>query len=97
MFNDGTSKKLDQSAQPSGMPAGSATRGGRTQDAAILALFEVHDRLRDLQPDPDERAKLLGVTPAVEAAWIEGRMLPVLRARGATMRSLVARLEYDVK
>lgn len=95
MFNDGTSKRIDQSAQPAGMPAGAGARGGRSNDPGIQALLDVHDRLCELEPDVAERAALLGITPEVDAAWREGRMLPVLRARGSAMRKAVASLEYD--
>ena len=43
----------------------------------------------------DERAALVQVPAAVDAAWLDGKMVPVLRAKRTAMEAAIARLEYD--
>jgi hypothetical protein len=71
-------------------PAQIAGQSGRRSgaDADILALFS---ELCSRVPDARERVKLLGVSPALEAAWERGTALPLLRAhRKALDRALGA-------
>jgi hypothetical protein len=69
----GKGRQVDQPGgrQYSPPPAGS------DDDAVIQQFIELCERVED----PAERARLLGVSPAIEAAWREGRALPILRAR----------------
>jgi len=57
-------------------------------DGDLPALFS---ELCSRVPDAQERAKLLGVSSALEAAWERGTALPLLRAhRKALERALLA-------
>lgn len=90
------SGRLDQSTQPSGVPAHGMTRGGSTDSGTVeQQLFALHARLCGLVPDPQERADLIGVPASVDAAWLEGRMLPVLRAQRKHIQAAIERIEYD--
>jgi hypothetical protein len=53
--------------------------------------MEVCERVED----PAERARLLGVSPAVEAAWREGRALPILRARRKALEDVLRLKKSD--
>ena len=85
--------KTSPNAQPSGFPSpGSGGKGGgpKSPDQHVLGL---HAKLCELVDDATERAELLGVPPTVDAAWTNGRMLPVLHAR----RKLLERLVFDLE
>jgi len=84
----------DQQSQPDGVPATDATRGGPAPATGPDAkLFELYNRLSELISDASKRAALLGVPEAVDAAWAEGRMLPVLRAKQRVLQSAVLTAE----
>ena len=86
---------FNQHAQPSGIPEHGATRGGAGATGPDAAAFAVHARLCELVPDATERAALVQVPAAVDAAWLDGKMVPVLRAKRTAMEAAIARLEYD--
>jgi hypothetical protein len=76
-------------AQPAGQAYPHLDPGrapGTGADRQVLAL---HAELCSRVPDPAQRARLVGVTAATEAAWTRGAGLPVLRAhRRAVERAL---------
>jgi hypothetical protein len=69
-------KKGQRVDQPGGH-AWQQTGGGSEDERLFEQLTELCERVEDAE----ERARLLGVPPEVEAAWHEGRALPILRAR----------------
>jgi hypothetical protein len=85
---------FDQHSQPSGIPVHGASRGGAAPTGPDAVALDLHARLRELVPDQAERAALLKVPTNVDAAWLEARMLPVLRAKQKVMRTEIARLEH---
>lgn len=88
------SSRIDQSSQPAGVPAHGSTRGGSSKAASADQLvLDLHARLCELVADPQERADLLRVPVSVDAAWLAGRMLPVLRAQRKALQTAVDRLE----
>lgn len=88
--------RLDQNAQPAGVPAHGASRGGSSSGGtADQQLFTLHERLCELVPEPAERAALLNLPVSVDQAWRDGRMMPVLRAQRKAIQAVVDRLEYD--
>lgn len=87
--------KSDQSTQPAGVPAHGMRRGGTTADGSDQALLDLHARLSELVPVAEDRAVLLRIPVSVEAAWSEGRMLPVLRAQRKPMEAHIARIELE--
>jgi hypothetical protein len=86
---------FNQHAQPSGVPAHGLPTGGSTATGPDAVVLGLHARLCELVPDADERAGLLKVPANVDAAWLEGRMLPVLRAQRKPLQTIVARLERE--
>jgi len=42
-------------------------------------------------PDPAERAGLIGVSAAQDAAWRDGKQMPVLRARRRAIAAALSR------
>jgi hypothetical protein len=70
-------KKGQQESQPGGHPYRQQGGGSAEDDR----LFEQWAELNERVEDAAERARLLGVPPEVEAAWHEGRGLPILKAR----------------
>jgi hypothetical protein len=86
---------FNQQSQPAGVPAPAGTRGSGGAVGSDAALLALHARLCELQPDADARAALLGVPATVDASWLSGRMLPVLRARRAALTTAVASLEHQ--
>lgn len=90
----GKTHKGNERTHADGLPAHNRDRGGRgraaSQDSVVLDL---HARLCELIPDPAERAALLRVPVTVDAAWLDGRMLPVLRAQRKMIQAAVERLE----
>ena len=91
----GTSSKVDQNAQPSGIPQHGMLRGGAQIGGPDGKLLTLHARLCELMPDAAERTKLLRAPANVEAAWHEGKMLPLLRARRKAIEGAVQRLERE--
>ncbi len=70
-------------AQPAGVPYPHLVKGELAgsragTDEQLLQRFVA---LCKLVEDETERAGMLGVTVRVDAAWCEGKMLPLLRAR----------------
>lgn len=57
-----------------------ASTAGKAHPADIQRALAALDEFTELVPDASERARLLSLPEHVEAAWHEGRMLPVLRA-----------------
>jgi hypothetical protein len=49
------------------------------------------NELCDLVPDPAERAGLIGVSAAQDAAWRDGKQMPVLRARRRAIAAALSR------
>jgi len=91
----GNSSKVDQRAQPSGVPSHGEHRGGvGPSDGPDRIALDLHARLCELVPDVDLRIKFLRVPAAVDAAWTEARMLPVLRAQAKRIRAEITRLEH---
>jgi hypothetical protein len=86
---------FDQHSQPGGVPAHGLPTGGAAMSGPDAEVLGLHARVRELVPDAVERATLLRVPESVDAAWQEGRMLPVLRAQRKTLLTLVARLERE--
>jgi hypothetical protein len=80
----GKGRKLDQ---PGGREY-SPRPSGSGDDALIGQFMELCERVED----PAERARLLGVPPNVEAAWREGRALPILRARRKALEDVLRRM-----
>jgi hypothetical protein len=95
MAEVGTTSTPNQQSQPAGIPKPDAKRGGHRHDAADEAVLEAHARLCELVPDQAARAAMLKVPPAVDAAWLEGRMLPVLRGRRSAIDTTLRSLEYE--
>ena len=96
MSNAGKPNSIDQRAQPAGVPRNDANLDGVTGAApADQRLFDLHHRLCELIEDADERVERLGIPAAVDAAWREGRMLPVLRAHGKKLQLAIASIEHD--
>ncbi|MCW2972858.1 MAG: hypothetical protein JWN72_1131 [Thermoleophilia bacterium] len=89
----GQSNKANHISQPNGVPAFGLPTGGQVAPGPDQAVLELHARLVALVPDAEERAALLRVPTKVDAAWSEGRMLPVLRAQRKSLMAHVARLE----
>ncbi|MEO6866876.1 MAG: hypothetical protein ABI200_02525 [Gaiellales bacterium] len=85
--------KIDKDAQPSGVPQHGKSRGGAQVSGPDGLLLALHERLCELMPDAAERMALLQVPANVEAAWLEGKMLLVLRARRKPLESAVQQLE----
>jgi len=88
------SNRVDQRAQPSGVPGAPRLGGSGHAPGSDAEVLELHGRLIELEPDAAKRAAALGIPPAVEAAWSDGRMLPVLRAKTKAIRSTIATLEH---
>ena len=86
---------LNQNSQPDGVPAPDGTRGTGGASGPDAIVLDLHARLCELEPDPATRAALLKVPATVDAAWLEGRMMPVLRAQRKPLEKLIASLEYD--
>ncbi|MCW2924512.1 MAG: hypothetical protein JWM98_1916 [Thermoleophilia bacterium] len=79
--------------QPAGVGYGHlppADAGTPSKDPAVRVLADFQ-RLVEAVPDAAHRAALLGVPEPVDAAWREGRMLPVLRARARRITELLDR------
>lgn len=91
----GKSNKVKQSGQPAGVPAHGIDRGGSRVAGPDQFVLDLHARLVELLPDATARAALLRVPLNVDSAWLEGRMLPVLRAQRKALIAQVARLERD--
>lgn len=87
------SNKVDQRAQPAGVPAPDGTRGAAGSSSLEQRLLGLHARLCELEGDAGARCALVGVPASVDAAWSAGRMLPVLRAKGKSIETAVERLE----
>lgn len=86
---------FNQHAQPSGVPSHGVPKGGAAVGGPDQLVLGLHARLCELVPDSNERAALLKVPATVDAAWLEGRMLPVLRAQRKPLQALVARIERE--
>ncbi|MBC7643666.1 MAG: hypothetical protein H7123_00975 [Thermoleophilia bacterium] len=82
--------KTNPNVQPSGFPIAGRTGGTSGANQHVMHL---HARLCELVEDPQARAELVGVSVSVDAAWSNGRMLPVLNARRKTIERVVAELE----
>jgi hypothetical protein len=95
MAEVGTTSTPNQQSQPAGIPTPDASRGGHRGHAVDGAVLEAHARLCELMPDQAARAALLKVPTAVDAAWLEGRMLPVLRGRRTAIEAALRSLEYE--
>jgi hypothetical protein len=85
---------FNQKTQPEGVPAPDGTRGTGGATGPDRVVLDLHTRLVELQPSSQTRAELLKVTPDVDAAWLEGRMLPVLRSRQKALQTAITSLEY---
>ena len=74
-------------AQPAGrlyphFSGGTGAHPGEREDGALESFV----LLCELVPDATERAEMLGVQPAMEAAWSRGELLPLLRTRRKALR-----------
>jgi len=78
-------------AQPagSGYPRKEGSAGGAS-DAGDEAL-RLFGELCDLVPDPAERAALIGVGTDQDAAWCDGKQMPVLRAQRRAIAAALSR------
>ena len=78
-------------AQPAGsgypLKDGSAGGAGDAGDEAARLFNE----LCDLVPDPAERAGLIGASAVQDAAWRDGKQMPVLRARRRAIAAALSR------
>jgi hypothetical protein len=86
---------FNQHGQPAGVPVHGIPTGGAAMSGPDAVVLGLHARVCELVPDAAARATLLRVPEQVDAAWLEGRMLPVLRAQRKPLLALVARLERD--
>ncbi|MCW2924513.1 MAG: hypothetical protein JWM98_1917 [Thermoleophilia bacterium] len=88
-----TSHRSDSMTPNQGSAFGTAqTLAGRQHPADIMrSMAQLEQLAAERLPDAAERAKAIGVTEQVEAAWHEGRMLPVLRARARRITELLER------
>jgi hypothetical protein len=80
--------KTHSLAQPAGAayPHLSPGENARRASGDVLALYE---ELCEHVPDADERTKLIGIAPELDAAWQRGSSLPLMRAhRKAIERAL---------
>lgn len=94
MTSGSASNRVDQRAQPAGVPAHDPNLGGGNLTPPDRVALALHARLCELIPDASARAGLLGVPEGVDAAWVAGRMLPVLRAHTKALDAAVSRLEH---
>ncbi|MCW2961379.1 MAG: hypothetical protein JWM25_1173 [Thermoleophilia bacterium] len=85
---------FNQNTQPAGVPAPDGTRGVEGATGPDRVVLNLHARLVELEPSAEARAALLKVTTDVDAAWLEGKMLPVLRSRQKAIQAAVTSLEY---
>lgn len=92
-----TPNSLNQKTQPAGVLVPDGTRGTGDATGPDAIVLSLHARLCELVPAQDKRAGLFKVPATVDPSWLEGRMMPVLRAQRKPMEKVIASLEYDPK